>query len=85
MLIKELSKKSKIPVKDLLVTPTGILCYIIDCLNSNLCIDEIYMRLKKLNLSNSPMLNVIDDKSIIEKVLTDYENIESINAVYNLC
>lgn len=85
MLLKELSKKSRIPVKDLLGTPTGLLSYITDCLKKGLYIDEIIERIIDLDIPDNPMLDSINNKEVIEKIITDYESFNSITSIYNLC
>lgn len=85
MLIKELSKKSRIPVKDLLRTPTGFLCYVADCFKSGLRLDEIIVRIIRLNIPDNPMLQSINSPEIIEKILHDFNSIDSITTIYDLC
>lgn len=85
MFIKELSKKSSIPIKDLLASPVGLLCYIRDCLKNGLYIDEIIDKIIAYNIPDNPMLDSINDKNIIGKIITDYELIDSVELIYNLC
>lgn len=85
MLIKELSRKCNMSVKELLKTPTGCICYIVDLLKKDLCVDEVADKLRGLDIPYNPMLEAINDKSLIEKVISDYENIENADMVYNLC
>lgn len=85
MLIKELSKKSNIKARSLLCSPTGLICYIVDGLKQGLGVDEIADKIRNYNIPYNPMLETINDKELIEKVLENYENIETINMVYNLC
>lgn len=81
MLLKQLSKKSKIIVKDLLSTPVGMLCYMVDGLKAGRSMADIMKKIQQYKLSS-----VFDvDGLAIKIVASSYQNISTINDVYNLC
>ena len=81
MLLKQLSKKSKIIAKDLLSTPVGMLCYVVDGLKAGRSMADIMAKVHEYKAS--PVLGV--DVSVIKIVESSYKNINTINDVYNLC
>ena len=81
MLLKQLSKKSRIIAKDLLSTPVGMLCYVVDGLKAGQSMADIMAKVHK----HKPSAVFEVDVSAIEIVKSSYQNISTISDVYNLC
>lgn len=84
MLIKELSKKSLIPPKGLLIAPVGLICYIIDCLNSGYSIEDVNIKLMSYSLSAYSIQEVLYNDVLMDMLITDYAEFKSLNCVLNL-
>ena len=85
MLIKELSKKSRIRTKDLLKCPAGLLCYIVDCLNVGFSLDDSISKAMNYRLSALSFQQVIHNKKLLRNVSRMYQNISTCNEIINLC
>jgi len=81
MLLKQLSKKSWVIAKDLLSTPVGMLCYVVDGLKTGHSMADIMANIHEYK--PSAVFEV--DVSAIKIVVSNYQNISTINDVYNLC
>ena len=81
MLLKQLSKNNRIIAKDLLSTPVGMLCYVVDGLKAGRSIADIIAKIRK----HKPSTVFEVDVSAIKIVTSSYQNISTINDVYNLC
>lgn len=85
MLIKELSKKSRIKAKDLLICPAGLLCYIVDCLNAGCSLDDSISKAMNYRLSALSFKQVIHNRKLLKNVNRRYQNITTCNEVIDLC
>lgn len=85
MLLKELHKENKIFIKDLLLTPVGLLCYIVDCLNSGLDIDMVFIKASKYNICLDLMLEIQNNSTLIGTVLSEYKELQTLKSIFNLC
>jgi|GEM_PF-4821150 len=81
MLLKELSKSTRIIAKDLVSTPVGMLCYVVDGLKSGHNLSEIMDKVKEHNQS----IVLLDHLPSVAKAERNLNNIQTVQDVYNLC
>lgn len=83
MLLKELGKSTGIIVSDLITTPVGAVCYLVDGLKSGYSSNHIAKML--LYRSQSKSVEPFTDKSFLEYLEQNYQSITSVKDVYLLC
>ncbi|MBP7176116.1 MAG: hypothetical protein KBA53_07880 [Thermoclostridium sp.] len=83
MLLKELGKSSRIFVKDLISTPVGAVCYLVDGLHSGYSASHI---LKKLNAHIClKAIRPYTSDAFIQYLEINHKEITTLKEVYSLC
>lgn len=83
MLLKELAKNSRVCVKDLILTPVGAVCYLVDGLHSGYSASHIVKKLRAR--SHSKLIEPYTSDTFIKYLEMNYQNISCLNDVYSLC
>lgn len=83
MLLKELGKYSRIFVKDLISTPVGAVCYLVDGLHSGYSGSHIRKKLKSYTCSK--MIEPYISEAFMRYLEANYQKITSLKEVYCLC
>ncbi len=83
MLLKELGKSSRIFVKDLISTPVGAVCYLVDGLHSGYSAAHIVKKLRARTFSKTIEPYVND--TFIRYLEMNYQKITNLNELYTLC
>lgn len=83
MLLKELGKSSRIFVKDLICTPVGAVCYLVDGLHSGYSASHIYRKLKARTCAKviEPYLS----DAFMRYLEINHKSIATLKEVYALC
>lgn len=84
MLIKELSKTTRIFAKDLLKSPVGVMCYIVDCLKLGYDITDILIKLNGYPLSALSIQEVLQNKELLAKLKSIHMDIKCLVDVFKI-
>ncbi len=83
MLLKELGKSSRIFVKDLISTPVGAVCYLVDGLHSGYSAAHIVKKLRARCYSK--IIEPYMSDTFIGFLEINYKTITHLNEIYTLC
>ena len=83
MLLKELGKSSRIYMKDLISTPLGAVCYLVDGLHSGYSISHIHRKLRAHTCSKA--VEPYMDEAFLRYLEANYMQISNLKDAYNLC
>ena len=83
MLLRELGKNTRIFVKDLISTPVGAICYLVDGLHSGYSASHIRKKLRAHTCSKAIVPYTSD--AFIGYLEINHQQITALNEVYSLC
>ena len=83
MLLKELGKSSRIFVKDLVSTPVGAVCFLVDGLQSGYSVSHIIKKLRSHTCSK--VIEPFISDTFMRYLEMNYQEITDLKKVYVLC
>lgn len=84
MLLKQLSKELKSSPKELLLSPTGLLCYMVDCLKEGCTVEDATIKALCYKLSAISIQEVLYNRKLLRKITCNYKRLDSVNQIFNL-